>query len=220
MRKNLIAVLTVLAVACIAVVADDMSPVGVALKVGTPGVGAEGTLRIIDSLNLRVGANYLGYEYDDELEDVEYEFDIGFFSVPLMLDWHPFGGNWRISIAAVYNDSDVRLKGRPSENVTIGENEYTSEQVGTLSGKVELQRFAPYIGVGFGNAAMADQRWIFVFDLGIVYLSYDVSLSADGLLASDPQFQQDLQEEEDDIQDDADEWKIYPILSFGVGFHF
>ena len=50
--------------------------------------------------------------------------------------------------------------------------------------------------------------------------SPSVALSANGTKAGDSTFQQDLAMEESDIQDDADVFRIYPVLSFGISYQF
>ena len=36
----------------------------------------------------------------------------------------------------------------------------------------------------------------------------------------DPTFQEDLKKEENELQDSLDRFKIYPVLQFGVAYHF
>jgi hypothetical protein len=59
-----------------------------------------------------------------------------------------------------------------------------------------------------------------VFDLGVILQTFDTTLSANGSAASSPEFQADLKKEQDDLQDDLDQFKIYPVLQFGVAYHF
>ena len=89
-------------------------------------------------------------------------------------------------------------------------------------GRPENSNWAPYIGLGYGNVVLdADKTWGFVFDIGIMWQgSPSVALSANGTKAGDSTFQQDLAMEESDIQDDADVFRIYPVLSFGISYQF
>ncbi len=98
---------------------------------------------------------------------------------------------------------------------------YTPEQIGTLSGDATFDEFAPYVGIGFGNAVADDVDLSFSFDLGLIFQGTpDVKLRSDGTAAGNPVFVADLQDEEDDLQDDADKFKIYPVLSFGISYCF
>jgi hypothetical protein len=197
--------------------------VAVGVKVGTLGLGADLSLPVMpDRLNLRLSGNYLNYSYDGTADDIDYTFTLDFKDFMLLGDWHPFANNFRISAGAVWNsDSKVKLEGTPTDNVEIGDHEYTPEQVGTLNGELVFESVAPYVGIGFGNAiGPYEQTWSFVFDLGVIFQTFDSSLTADGPIVGDPTFQADLKKEQDDLQDSCDQFKVYPVLQFGVAYHF
>jgi hypothetical protein len=197
--------------------------IGVGIKIGTLGLGADVTLPVIPKwLNLRASGNYLKYSYDGTADDIDYTFTLDFKDLMLLGDWHVFGNNFRLSAGAVWaGSSEVRLNGTPSDNVTIGDTEYTPEQVGTLNGELAFESVAPYVGIGFGNAiGPYEQTWSFVFDLGVIFQTFEATLSSDGPLANDPTFQANLKTEEDDLQDSMNQFKIYPVLQFGVAYHF
>jgi hypothetical protein len=196
---------------------------GVGVKVGTLGLGGDVSLPIIpDRLNMRMSGNYLDFSYDGTADDIDYEFTLDFKDLMLLGDWHPFANNFRVSGGVVWHDgSKVKLMGTPTDNVTIGDHEYTPEQIGTLNGELAFENAAPYVGIGFGNAiGPYEQTWSFVFDLGVIFQTFDATLTADGPAASIPQFQADLKKEEEDLQDDLESFEIYPVLQFGVAYHF
>ena len=47
-----------------------------------------------------------------------------------------------------------------------------------------------------------------------------VSLTADGTMSGNPAFQADLAKEEADVQDEADKFQFYPVLSIGISYQF
>ena len=196
--------------------------IGLAAKIGTLGPGLEATIGITEWLNLRAGGYYFRVRHGGTVRDVEFDFDVKLASVPLLADWHPFENEFRISGGVVYNRNMADLDGTPNKITTIGDNDYTPEEIGELSGSVRFNNWAPYIGLGYGNAVLdADKTWGFVFDIGIMWQgSPSVALSANGTKAGDSTFQQDLAMEESDIQDDADVFRIYPVLSFGISYQF
>jgi hypothetical protein len=49
---------------------------------------------------------------------------------------------------------------------------------------------------------------------------YEVDVTADGPLSSDPAFRADLAKEKSDFADDVHDVPIYPVLSFGMAFKF
>lgn len=210
--------LALAAALCVQATAGDTS-MALSGKVGTLGLGADLTLRVSDVVNLRGTGSYLDFSHSGDLSDVDYDIDMDYRIIGALLDIHPFKNNFRISGGVLHTDNKIALSGRPDESVTIGNHEYPPEAVGTLSGDVTFDDVSPYAGIGFGNAVAASS-WSFVFDLGVVFQSYDVALSADGPVAQVPRFQQDLREEEQDIEDDLNAWKIYPVLSFGIGYRF
>jgi hypothetical protein len=195
--------------------------IAVGVKVGTLGLGGDVSLPIFpDRLNLRVSGNYLNYSYDGTANDIDYKFTLDFKDFMLLGDWHPFANNFRLSAGAVWNsNSKVKLNGTPTDDVKIGDHDYPAAAVGTLNGELVFESVAPY--VGFGNAiGPYEQTWSFVFDLGVIIQTFDSTLTADGPISGDPTFQADLKKQQDDLQDSLDQFKIYPVLQFGVAYHF
>ena len=196
---------------------------GIALgaKIGTLGPGLDVTVSLVDRLNLRVNGNYLKISAETTQSDIDYDADLTLGSALAMLDWHPFGNNFRISAGAVYNGNELGLEATPTDSVDIGGTDYTPAQIGTLTGDATFDKFGPYIGIGFGNAVKEDMALTFVFDLGVVFHGApEINLDADGPIASVPSFQSDLVEEEEDVEDDISAFKIYPVLAFGLAYHF
>lgn len=201
---------------------DNPPYIGLAAKIGTTGPGLEATIGIMDGLNLRAGGYYFRLRHGGAVHDVEYDFDVKLASIPLLVDWHPFVNEFRITGGVVYNRNMSDLDGTPDRDTKIGDNTYTPEQIGELSGSVRFNNWAPYIGLGYGNAVLdADKTWGFVFDIGIMWQgSPSVGLSASGTMKDNPLFQQNLAMQKNDIQDNADVFRIYPVLSFGISYQF
>jgi len=199
---------------------DGGSSVAVGVKVGTTGVGADLTLRVTDTLNIRANVSTLQLDHDDTVDDVEYDIDVDFEFLGVLLDVHPFDNGFRLTAGAVWNNSDLTLNAVLAEPESIGNGIYSPESIGTLTGVLTFDDFAPYIGIGFGNAVGTDGRWTFSFDLGIIVQQYEVDLTADGPISTDAGFLADLEQEETDIQEELDGIEIYPVLSFGVACAF
>ncbi len=202
--------------------ADNPPYIAAAMKIGTLGPGLEATVGIAEWINLRAGGHYVRVKHSGSVKDVEYDVDVKLASVPLLLDIHPFRNEFRITGGALYNRNMGDLDSRPNKEVTIGDHKYPPELIGELSGAVRFRNWAPYVGLGYGNAVLdADKTWGFVFDLGIMIQgSPEVDLEASGPLADNPVFRADLQKERDEIQDDADVFRIYPVLAFGISYQF
>lgn len=198
--------------------------VGATLKIGTLGAGADVTVGLVETVNLRLGASGLSYGFDIN-RDKDKE-GVGKITPTLklmtfgaLLDWHPGGGGFRLSAGCFLNQNKLDLTADTSQKVEINDRVY---QLGDLNGSVDFRRFAPYVGLGYGNAAGADGRWHFAFDLGAMYQGApQVALSAS---VNDPvlqtQLDADLKEEARKIEDDIGIFKVYPVLSLGVSFRF
>jgi hypothetical protein len=216
MKKIILAALAASAASCFA-----QGGLSIGAKVGTLGPGLEMSGYLTETLNIRVGGQYLRFGFDTEVDNIDYEVEMRFASLLTTLDWHPNGSNFRISAGFALNDNRLDVDGRAQESEEVGGHVYTPEQIGTLSGDATFDEFAPYVGIGFGNAVADDVDLSFSFDLGLVFQGTpDVKLRSDGTAAGNPVFAADLQDEEDDLQDDADKFKVYPVLSFGISYCF
>lgn len=187
-------------------------------KASTLGLGGELTTGITSNVNARVGLNALDFDFDAEFDDVEYDVGLDFSSFSALVDWHLFESPFRISGGVISMDHTLDLDATPSENVDIGDHEYTPAEVGTLSGGVEVDGAAPYIGIGWGNPLDPSKRWGFYCDFGVAFTdSPDVALSATGVAAG---LADDLAKERDEIEDDLELFRLYPVLSVGLYYRF
>jgi hypothetical protein len=187
-------------------------------KTGTLGLGGELTTGIAPSVNARVGLNTLDFDFDADIDDIEYDIGLDFSSFTALVDWYIFDDSFRISGGIVSLNHELALDATPNENVDIGDNEYTPAQVGTLFGSVEIDDVAPYIGIGWGDTLGRNKRWGFYTDLGVAFAgSPNAKLSATG---TTPGLAADLARERDDIEDDLEPLKFYPVLSAGLFFRF
>lgn len=192
-------------------------------KIGTLGLGAEYVTDINDRTNLKFGVNGFNYNYDSSEGGVDYDLDLKLFSVSALVDYHPSAGSFRITGGLLFNGNKIEATGKPTgaATYTIGSTVYTSAQVGTLTGNIDFDSVAPYIGIGFGNAITADGNTSFNFDLGVVFQgSPDVTLAATGALATNAAFMADLKKEQLDLQNDIDNFELYPVVSLGFSYRF
>ena len=193
-------------------------------KIGTTGIGVDLTFGVNNYVNLRGGFNYGAFSLNTSLDGVDYDFDVDMQTFPLLVDIHPFGGHFHIS-AGLYLQPGTKadIEGTPTGNEQIGEHTYPPDVIGTLFGTIEVKNdVAPYLGIGFGNPVNEEQLLTFMLDLGLVFQSYDVSLTSDGagMGAALPTFREDLKKEEKLLQKDAEDWEIFPVLAISIAWHF
>lgn len=221
MRRILLFVVIVAAVLSAGVAS---AAVGVSAKAGTLGLGGDLTVGLVDKLNVRVGVNYLqlNMEKGDLAGDIkEVSASLNLNTVAGLLDWHPAGNNFRISAGAMLNRNNFKITATPGDNVSINEQDFN---VSSLDGEIAFRDFAPYVGIGFGNAGKKDKdtHWRFSFDLGVMFHGEpEVELSA---TATNPDNQHALDEavaeESKTIINDVKPFTLYPVLSFGVSYVF
>jgi hypothetical protein len=219
--SNAVPLLVVSLLFSFAVGCADSGGLAVSGKVGTLGLGGDLTAGITSNVNARVGINAGSLSFQGSPQDVEYDVDLDFLSFPALVDWHVFDDSFRISAGVLINQNEIGLLAMPTSSVDIGGIEYTPAEIGTLSGGVDFDPVAPYIGIGWGNALDPDRKWGFTCDFGVAYTSSpNVALTASGTAASDPTFQDALAREVNDIEDKLSNFKFYPVISVGLFYRF
>jgi len=112
---------------------------------------------------------------------VEFDIGIDLSSYTALLDWYVFNGSFRLSGGIIAMDNKVDLEARPTENIEIGDVDFTPDEVGYLYGSIENDEVVPYVGIGWGNPLTHHRRWGFTCDFGVAFTSSpDVTLTAIG----------------------------------------
>jgi hypothetical protein len=205
--------------------------VGMGLRVGTHGYGADLDIGIVEKLNLRIGYNLLNYSHTIDDTDVVYDGELDMKNASLLLDWHPFASGFRLSFGAVGPGLTVDVVGKPTGGTyQIGDSTYTAAQIGTLNGQLKsANSVAPYVGIGWGNAVDKNHRVTFLFDLGVAYIGKsDVSLSATcgptlnaaQCNALQVQLQPDIAAEQQDMEESVAAVQWWPVIQIGLGIRF
>lgn len=201
--------------------AFDWSGISLGIHGGTLGAGAETTVHLTPWLNFRVTGTYLSFTYKTTVDKIDYDYDLEALSARLMLDLYPARlKNFRFSIGLVVKDMDIDVSGAPNRNVMIGDRVYTPEEVGSLGGRASYDTFAPYLGIGFGNSVKPDALLTFSLDIGVMLHDYSFRLSSRGDGAGRDSFARDLESHQSDVEETLDWLKIYPVISFGLAYHF
>jgi len=187
--------------------------IGIGVKVGTLGYGLDVTGRIVDWFSVRGSVNAIDVSRSYESSDIDYDGDLELGAYGVLLDFHPFRGDFRITAGLMRNRNEISLTADPSDDVEIGDTTYTPAQVGTLRGGVEFNKVAPYFGIGIGSAADGPGRIKFVLDVGALKQgSGDATLDASSSQVS----RSDLKEEEDDIEDKISNYRYWPVIALGI----
>ena len=225
--------------------ARDETTLGISLEASTLGGGISIGMPIGKSVNLR--GVYHAFNYDlDDIEDnsgATYEGELDLKSAGLFADWHPFRGAFRLTAGFVSNGNEIALTGMPAGGVfTVGSCTFESNPSDPMAvdGTVEFASSAPYVGIGWGGNLNAQPGFFMTFDLGVLMSgSPDATLvgrgqarNADALnpacgdavtyqdVSSYPEFQQEVQNAEDEVNKETEDYELWPNVAIGFGWRF
>jgi hypothetical protein len=218
-RKSACALLAaVLFQAAGAAEADGQWHVGV--SGGTLGISPEVGYRFSEHAGLRLNGGFLDYDRNEEIDDIEYDGTLKLKSVGLMADFYPFGGSFRLSAGARSSKNGIDLAAEPTGNVEIGDVEYTPAEVGRLDGEVDFKNFAPTVSLGWGGKFK--NGFTVGFEAGVMMQgSPKLSLvSSGGTLSNNQAFLDELEQERQEAEDDADDFKLWPVLQLHFIYRF
>ncbi len=204
---------------------------GITAKVSTLGLGLDLTYGIMDKLNARFNINGGSLSADGEQDGINYKGNLNLQSVGGILDFHPMGGGFRLS-AGLYNNAnnmDVDATGVNNSDVEIGGRRYDLSNA-TLNTKVSFKSTAPYIGIGWGNAADSSSKFSMTSDIGILFQGEPsaklttkgtVIDKQTGTVADVSLLNSELAKEESNLNDsDLKKFKLLPVVSLGVNYRF
>lgn len=217
------------ALAAFAAGTSAQAQVGAAVTadLGTTGAGLHLVVPMESTLNGRFGANYLKHDFDKRSGGVDYTADAKLRTYDVLFDWYVLSdSSFHLTGGLVYNGNKVTAQGKPNAggSFTLNGNTYTAAQVGTLNGEITFRRAAPYLGVGWGNALTPNKRWNVMADAGVIYQGKArvklVSLGCTFSTTVCNNVARDVALERADLQKDADDFKVYPVLRANVSYSF
>ncbi|MBT8135988.1 MAG: hypothetical protein KJO54_03135 [Gammaproteobacteria bacterium] len=203
-----------------AMAADVPGKTSFALRASTLGFGAELAHTLpIANLTGRVAWNGYTYETSDTIEGVAYDVELDLSSITALVDWRPWGTVTHFTAGLVFNSNEFGALGQPAGTYTIGGMTFSATDVGNLTGRTTFDDVVPYAGLGW-NIPIAPKTALSL-ELGVVFQGApSVTLEADGLLATDPVFQAELEAERAEFEQDIKDYEYYPVLGIGVSRKF
>ena len=218
--------LATLAVSLLTAPAAFAWPVNVSVGASTLGFGVQVATALIPStLDAAVGLNRFNYNrsgiYTSNGDDIPYSGNLRFQTIPVLLDYYPFHGVFRITGGMMVNQNDISaVAGGGSGTYTINGDTYTAQQVGTLTAHVGWRRIAPYLGIGWGSKAARQSGCSMGFDVGVLMTgSPDVTLNASGS-ATDQQLENDVAAAQAKANNQASSYRFWPVIGLRVGYAF
>jgi hypothetical protein len=187
---------------------------------GTLGISPEVGYRFGSHTGLRVNGGFLDYDRSEEIDDIDYDGTLKLNSVGLMADFYPFGGSFRLSVGARSNSNKIDLVATPTTDVEIGDVSYSPDQVGQLAGGVKFRKFTPALTLGWGGKL--GKGFTMGLEAGVLLQgSPKFSLAASGgLLANDDEFLEELEKERAQAEEDAEDFKLWPVIQIHFAWRF
>lgn len=198
---------------------------GVGAKAGTLGIGIEGRWSPLPWFDVRAGVNQYDYDTSGQQAGVDYDgtlamnnyFLTGNFRFPLS----PF----RVTAGAYSNGNELQLMSQDTggADFTIGGEQFSAADVGSLQSTTSFEKTAPYFGVGydfelFGKVGLN-------LDFGVLWQGEPtVSLYATGLETAPPDVQAllgpALELERAELEDEISDYKAWPVVSLSFVYNF
>lgn len=200
-------------------------------KVSTLGVGLEYIHPVHEKVNIGIGVNYFNYDTDREFDDVDYDAELDLFSISLLGHFHPWTNNFRLSAGIFYNGNELSVDARPDDaaRFTFNGVGFDAADVGSANGEVDFNNFAPYVGIGWGNASLKKKGLSFYADAGVMFhgepeVSLNVVCSDALIMRTTTPLCGDLEAavetERQQFEDDVDSFSVWPVVTLGVVYSF
>lgn len=188
----------------------------------TLGFGGDIAVLLNRGFDIRVGGSYMKYNFNVTKNGNPYNFHLNLLSGQGMIDWYPFLSSFHVTGGVIVDNNYIDAVARTATTYSLNGTVYTAAEAGIMTGRMDFNRAAPYLGIGFGNPVYGSKRLGFTFDAGVAYQGKpNVTLaSVGGLLSNDPTFQADLAAEAANLQNHVNIYRFYPVVQFGLSYKF
>ncbi|AUD04351.1 hypothetical protein CWM47_22405 [Spirosoma pollinicola] len=189
------------------------------MHAGTAGIGVDISKSIFRQLSIRAGANLFTYNGNlksgkdsDDLQ-IGFDYTVKLSSFNLLLDYYPIKrAGFRLTAGAYYNQNQISFFGKPTKDVKFNDVVFTVDQVGTVDGKANFSKVAPYAGIGWGHPFLKN-RLKFMVDVGVFYQqSPTITFATTGML-------EPSSDQGPIIQDNLKPLKYYPVVNLGISYN-
>ena len=200
-------------------VANADTDFGVGFKVGTLGLGLEATWQPLPYLEIRLGANSYDYADDGTQADIYYEATLGLESFYGTANFHFPVSPMRVTAGIYSNGNELLMINDEGQDLNIGGITYPGFGIGTLESTTSFASTAPYLGIGF-DFTLAGKVGMNL-DFGVLWQGDpEVEIGVSGILGDDPGFQAALELERQELEDEMNDFKAWPVVSLGFVYNF
>lgn len=188
-------------------------------QLGLPGFGAGYAQPLNSNFSLRGDFVTLGTRSGTRSENgIDYQGTLKTGRAALLADWFPFGGSFRFSAGATFNQYRLDLHATGAGgSLTIGGTTYPTTANDHLDVAIRYPGTTPYFGLGWGHQDNSGLR--FSADLGASFGRATLGATVSGPLAGQVS-QADLDAELAQLRDGVGKVRYVPQLSLGIGYSF
>jgi len=197
--------------------------VAVGVQAGTLGIGPQVAVPLGDRTAARLVAGLYSHETTYDETGIEYDAEAELRSALLLLDFHPGGGGFRLTLGGGWNGTGLDVSAPVEELLRreVPDLPPLPLDAGTVHGRAEGQTLVPYAGLGFGGAPRGRGRWGVSFDLGAVYHGEpEVELGTSLPFALPAQLQRELDliaaDEEARLEQELRDYTWLPVVALGI----
>lgn len=234
--------LTTAALPTVAQDIDNTTKPGLAVsaRLSTLGYGAEIDYPINAGWNLRLQLNSFNYDDDFNESDIEYSGELELSTFGALVDFRPFDGAFKLTGGFFSNKNKFAANATSAADkiFDIGGSRFagTVNDPLKLAASVDLGKSsAGYLGFGWGNSYSSGMT--FNFEIGALLsggATANLSASGTAYSVAQPQlqfnvqgnsaaaieFRKELGIEQTSLQEDLNDFEVYPVVAFGLGYRF
>ncbi len=193
---------------------------------GTLGLGLELGLKPHADFKIRGGMNFLNFDFDTTISQIDYTFEPTFSNIAVLADWHPLGNAFRLTAGMYWNDNRMDIRGAYRKDMLPQPlARYDSLiNLAQVKGKVEFSQVAPYLGLGWSSTQYSESAWGLHLDLGLMFQGSpevtELFVEDPWGLGRHPVAAAFLAQEKQAIQKELDNYEYYPVVSLGLSYRF
>jgi hypothetical protein len=189
----------------------------VGLKASTLGFGPEIGYSFAPHIGIRGGFQLATINTNLTTSGIQYTASVKLNSFDALLDLYLLGP-LRLSAGVIRNGNKFEISTTPTSSVKIGDSTYQASQLGQLSGTIDFNKGAGYLGLGIGGRGKIG----FIMDLGVMFqgtpqVAYTGNTTLTG--AAQTAFNQQVTKEQATIQSDLNGrsiFKVWPVVGIGL----
>lgn len=190
-------------------------------KLSTLGFGVEAAIPLTQSLDARIGYNGYRYNFDETSTSngvpTNYSGDLKLSNAQVLADWHPWEGSFRLSAGVIFNNNKFEMTAQPSgSNIIVGGQTVAVQPGTSVNATVDFNKTAPYLGIGWGRTPK-NSGLSFTSDIGVMFQGKPKGrvTSNNSNVTSTM-----INQANTDLNDALDNFRFYPVISFGIGYTF